>query len=141
MPIRGALDDRVIEGPYFLVEPGVAFGTTLGVFSFYAHEGFLFAPIRGADVTHFVWAMHYGVAARIGGVVELSAGLDGLLRLTRDYEHRRLLAWAFAPGARLLLGDFALELSARVGLNRDACDPYGDFTLGLGVAWRPGSGE
>jgi hypothetical protein len=31
----------------------------------------------------------------------------------------------------------AYELSARIGLNDDAYDPYGDFTLALAVAWRP----
>jgi hypothetical protein len=136
-PIRGALDDRVIDGPYFLVEPGASFGMTLGVFSFYTHQGFLFAPILGADETHFVWAVHTGVAARIDGVVELSAELDGLLRFTRGYEGERLFPWAFSPGVRLLHGAMAYELSARVGLNDDAYDPYGDFTVALGAAWRP----
>jgi hypothetical protein len=137
MPIRGALDDRVIDGPYVLVEPGAAFGMTLGVFSFFSHQGWLFAPIAGADVTHFVYSMHYGLAARIAGVVELSTELDGLLRFTRGYEGERLYPWAFSPGVRFLRGDWAFELSARVGLNADAHDPYGDITVGLGVAWRP----
>lgn len=140
MPIRGALDDRVFDGPYLLIEPGAAFGATLGVFSFYAHQGFVFAPIVGEDTTHFVWSMHYGLAARIADVVELSTELDGLLRFTRDYGGGRLFPWAFSPGVRVLGGEMAYELSARIGLDRDARHPYGDFTLALGVAWRPGQG-
>jgi hypothetical protein len=138
MPIRGALDDRVIDGPYFLVEPGAAFGMTLGVFSLYTHQGMLFAPIHGADKTHFIWAMHYGLAARIKGVMELSTEFDGLLRFTRDYTGEQLFPWAFSPGVRILAGEMAYELSARVGLDDDAYHPYGDFTLAIGVAWRPG---
>ena len=141
MPIRGALDDRVVDGPYFLVEPGAAFGMTLGVFSFYTHQGWLFAPIHGVDKTHFIYAMHYGLAARIADVVELSTEFNGLLRFTRDYSGDQLYPWAFSPGVRLLRGDWAFELSARVGLNDDAYDPYGVITVGLGVAWRPGAGE
>jgi hypothetical protein len=141
MPIRGALDDRVVDGPYFLVEPGAAFGMTLGVFSFYTHQGWLFAPIHGEDKTHFVYAMHYGLAARLAEVVELSTELDGLLRFTRDYAGEQLFPWAFSPGVRFLHGDWAFELSARVGLNDDAYDPYGDITAAFGVAWRPGVGE
>jgi hypothetical protein len=140
-PIRGALDDRVIDGPYFLVEPGAAFGMTLGVFSFYTHQGWLFAPIRGADKTHFIYSMHYGLAARIAAIVELSTEVDGLLRFTEDYKGEPLYPWAFSPGVRLLHGDWAFELSARVGLNEDAYDPYGDITAAFGVAWRPGAGE
>jgi len=140
MPIRGVLDDRVIDGPYFLVEPGTAFGMTLGAFSFYTHQGMLFAPIHGADETHFIWAMHYGLAARIAKIVELATELDGVLRFTRDYKGDQLFPWAFSPGVRILGGEMAYELSARVGLNADAYHPYGDFTLAIGVAWRPGSG-
>jgi len=137
MPVRGALDDRVFEGPYFLIEPGVAFGASLGVFSFYTHQGALFVPVHDQDLTHFYWTMHYGLAARIADVVEVVTELNGLLRFTRDYNEERLFPWAFSPGARLLLGKMAYELSARIGLNDDAHDPYGDFTLALAVAWRP----
>jgi hypothetical protein len=137
MPVRGIVDDRVFEGPHFLIEPGAALGMSLGVFAFYAHQGALFAPIHGEDKTHFYYAMHYGLAARIAEVVELAAELNGLLRFTRDYNEQRLFPWAFSPGVRLLHGQMAYELSARIGLNDDAYDPYGDFTLALAVAWRP----
>lgn len=137
MPVRGVMDDRVFEGPYFLIEPGVAFAASLWVFSLYTHQGALFAPVHGQDLTHFYWAMHYGLSAVIIKRLEIVAEVSGLLRFTRDYNDERLFPWAFSPGFRVRLGEFSLELSARVGLNDDAYDPFGGFTLGMGVTWAP----
>lgn len=137
MPVRGVIDDRVFEGPYFLIEPGAALGMRLGVFTFYTHQGALFVPIHGQDKTHVYYSMHYGLAARIADVVEIVAETNGLLRFTKDYNEERLFPWAFSPGLRLRFDELSYEISARVGLNDDAYHPYGDFTLALGVAWRP----
>ena len=136
MPIRGVIDDRVIDGPYFLIEPGAALGVTLGVFCVYTHQGVLFAPIHGQDKTHVFYSMHYGLGARIAGLVEIVVEANGLMRFTENIAHERLAAWAVSPGVRLVLDSASLELSSRLGLGNDAYDPYGDVTLGLTFGWK-----
>ena len=136
MPIRGVLDDRVIDGPYFLIEPGAAFGVTLGVFCLYTNQGLLIAPIHDQDKTHVFYSMHYGLGARIAGLVEIVVEANGLMRFTENIAHERLAAWAVSPGVRLVLGSAGFELSSRLGLGDDAYDPYGDVTLSLSFGWR-----
>lgn len=136
MPIRGVIDDRVIDGPYFLIEPGAAYGVTLGVFCVYTHQGLLIAPIHDQDKTHVFYSMHYGLGAKIAGLVEIVVEANGLMRFTENIAHERLAAWAVSPGVRLVLDSASFELSSRLGLGNDAYDPYGNVTLGLTFGWR-----
>jgi hypothetical protein len=148
MPIRRVLDDRVLDAPYVLVEPGVSFGITVGPASLFTHQGAVLAPIHG-EAFHFLWSMHYGVGVDILGVVDVSVEIAGLLRPTRAHQEDPdrdrasraepyFMAFGLCPGVRLKRGALDYELAARIGLTEDALYAYGDFTIAFTVTWVPG---
>lgn len=154
MPIRHVLDDRVFTAPYFLVEPGLSLGVTLGPVSLTMHQAPVFAAIH-EEAFQFFWSMHYGVGVDILGVVDLSVEIAGLLRPTRAHQehpdrdrwvhdnHVRLVgpfleAFAVCPGVRLKRSRFTYEISARIGITPDAYNAYGDFTIAFAMTWLPG---
>jgi hypothetical protein len=148
MPIRHVLDDRTVNAPYVLIEPGVNVGLTLGPVSVYTHQAPVLAPVSG-EVFHFFWSMHVGAAVDILHVVDLSFDVTGLLRSTKAHQEdgetdraRRLApfleAFALCPGIRLKKGTFDYEISARIGITDEAHDTYGDFTLAFAMTWVPG---
>jgi hypothetical protein len=137
MPIRRVLDDRVVYDPWMLFEPGVGFALAVGPASVWTHQGGVLAPVLGQHVLHFFWSMHVGAGVSIAGRVHLGLELSGLLRPTRDDRDDRLAALALSPVVRYVHGELTYELAARCGLTGDAFEPYGDFTLGVAVTWRP----
>lgn len=138
VPIRRVIDDRVIEAPYFLIEPGVAVGGVIGPVSFYTHQAPILAPVHRVE-THFLWSMHYGVGIRIADLVEIGAEISGLLRATDDFQERKLSAWSFDPGLRLITGSWEWEISSRIGISDQAQMPFGIFTAGFAICWVPGA--
>jgi len=140
VPIRRVIDDRVIEAPYFLIEPGVSVGGAIGPVSYYTHQAPIIAPIHDVD-THFLWSMHYGAGIRIVDLLEVAAEISGLLRATDDFQERKLSAWSVDPGIRLITGSLEWEISARFGISDQAAVPFGVVTAGFAVCWVPGKGE
>jgi len=138
IPVRRVIDDRVIEAPYVLIEPGVSVGGTIGPVSFFTHQAPIAAPIVDVE-THFLWSMHYGAGIRIADVFEVAAEVSGLLRATEDFQERKLSAWSVDPGIRLITGEWEWELSSRLGISDQAQVPFGTFTIGLAVCWAPGA--
>jgi hypothetical protein len=134
------IDDRVIEAPYFLIEPGVSVGGAMGPVSFFTHQAPILAPIHEVE-THFLWSMHYGVGIRFAEVFEIAAEISGLMRGTDDFQERKLNAWSVDPGIRLTTGAWEWEISSRFGISDQAAVPFGIFTLGFAVCWVPGAGE
>ncbi len=148
MPIRHVLDDRTVNAPYFLIEPGVNVGLTLGPVSLYTHQAPVLAPVHG-EAFHFIWSMHVGAAVDILHLVDVSLDVAGLLRPTRAHQEDPdsdrasraepyLTAFALCPGVRLKKGAFDYEISARIGITDDAYNAYGDFTIAFAMAWVPG---
>ena len=135
MPVRGVIDDRVIGGPYFSIEPGVSAGFAIGIFSAYVHQSFPIVPIHDQDVTHVFFANHLGARVLLFDHLEVVGELGGLLRLTEAYDGERLSAWSVSPGLRWIGESLSLELSARFGLGDDSRDAYGLCTLFAAVAW------
>ncbi|MBW2278872.1 MAG: hypothetical protein JRF63_15370, partial [Deltaproteobacteria bacterium] len=76
VPVRRVIDDRVIEAPYFLIEPGVSVGGAIGPVSWFTHQAPIVAPIHDVE-THFLWSMHYGLGIRIGDIFEIAAEIAG----------------------------------------------------------------
>jgi hypothetical protein len=138
VPIRRVIDDRVIDAPYFLIEPGVSAGGAIGPVSFFTHQAPILAPIHDVE-THFFWSMHYGVGVRIAEVFEIAAEISGLMRGTEDFQGRKLSAWSVDPGIRLITGAWEWEISSRFGISDEADVPFGIFTLGFAVCWVPGA--
>jgi hypothetical protein len=136
MPIRRVLDDRVIEAPYFLIEPGAAAGGTIGPVSFFTHQAPVIAPIHDVQ-THLLWSMRFGAGIRIVDVIEIAAEIGGLMRATEDFQEDRLNAWSVDPGLRLITGVLEWELAARFGITDEAHYPYGKVTAGFAVVWVP----
>jgi hypothetical protein len=148
MPIRHVLDDRTVNAPYVLIEPGVNVGLTLGPVSIYTHQAPILAPVHG-EAFHFIWSMHVGAAVDILHVFDVSLDVTGLLRPTKAHQEDPdsdrasraepyLTAFALCPGLRLKKGSFDYEISARIGITDDAHNAYGDFTLAFAMAWVPG---
>jgi hypothetical protein len=140
VPIRRVIDDRVIEAPYLLIEPGVSMGGTLGPVSIYTHQAPVLAPIHGVEL-HFFWAGHFGTGIRIDDVFEIAAEISGLMRATDDYRERKLSAWSFDPGMRLHTGALEWEIAARIGISDQAQQPFGHVTAGIAVCWVPEKAE
>jgi hypothetical protein len=138
VPIRRVIDDRVIDSPYFLIEPGVSVGGTIGPVSFFTHQAPILAPIHDVD-NHFLWSMHYGVGVRIADVFEIAAEISGLMRATDDFQERKLSAWSVDPGLRLITGSLEWEVSSRLGISDHADVPFGIFTIGFAICWVPGA--
>ncbi|MBW2260558.1 MAG: hypothetical protein JRG91_01190, partial [Deltaproteobacteria bacterium] len=116
MPIRHVLDDRTVNAPYVLIEPGVNVGLTLGPVSIYTHQAPVLAPVHG-EAFHFIWSMHFGAAVDILHVVDVSFDISGLLRPTKAHQEDPdtdrasraepyLTAFALCPGVRLKRGTF-----------------------------------
>ncbi len=136
MPVRYVVDPRVFESPCVLVEPGASLAVVWGPVSFFVHEAPVFAPVVDS-VFHFFWSSHVGAGIRLWRRLEVALESTALVRTTGDYSGERFAAFTVDPGLRLWLGDFALELSTRIGLTDDAGRSHGELTSFLGLAWAP----
>ena len=136
MPIRRVIDDRVFDGPPFVIEPGVTGAVLLGPLSAHAAQSALLVPVH-EQAFHFAWSSHLGLGIRLFGRLALVVDWAVLARATRDFAGRRLAAQSLDPGVRVRVGDLEIEAGAKIGLGEHADAPYGDLTALAGVVWTP----
>lgn len=130
IPIKKILGGEAAEGPPVLVEPGLAFGVTVGPATFYASTGLALGALAG-ECFLLLWNLNVGAAVKVPLVV-LIVETGGVI-----VHHKRhdSVQWQVSPGLRFEHKSFKVELSARFGLSEFSRIPYGIFTVGFALHW------